>query len=359
MQQKKPNNFRVGLFIFIAFLLFVGAILILGRKRNMFQQTIKISTQFKDVRGLRVGSNVRFTGIDVGAITSITIISDTSVLVTMSMDKNVVPFIKKDSRTTIGTEGLMGSTIVLLLPGSPDSESIQPGDQLPSIEPVDLDDIVAEIQNSSEKISKVADNLIEITEKINRGDGIFGKLFTDSELTREIDETGQNIERISTNLKELSAKINAGEGLIGRILMDTTFANRLDVSTENIATISGNIEELTTRIREGQNTIGQLLADSTSREGLSAMSSDLESAIANLAEVSQKLNDQNNAIHKFIADPEFADSVEVMLDNLNKGILEVTETSEALQRNTLVRMFSKDEEKIRRKEERRKKREEN
>jgi phospholipid/cholesterol/gamma-HCH transport system substrate-binding protein len=359
MKEKAIHNIRVGIFIFIGFLLFVAGILILGRKRNMFQKTIRVTTIFKDIRGLRVGSNIRFTGIDVGAITNIEILSDTAVLVTFSLDKDVVPFVKSDSRTTIGTEGLMGSTIVLLLPGSPNGEPIESGDQISSVEPVDLDDIVTEIKNSSAKISDVADNLIEITEKIKRGDGIFGKLFTDSELTAEIDQTGKNIEKISGDLKELAYKINQGEGLIGRIMMDTTFANRLDISTENIAMISQNLKELTRRINEGEGMLGQLVATDTSEAGISKMTRDLQTAIANLAEVSTKLNDENNALHKFIADTSFADSVEVMLRNLNDGIIEVTEASEALQRNTLVRVFSKDEDKLKKKEQRKQQRNSN
>ena len=82
------------------------------------------------------------------------------------------------------------------------------------------------------------------------------------------------------------------------------------------------------------------------------MSKDLETVLKNLAEVTTKLNDENNALHKFIADPSYADSVEVMLTNLNQGIIEVTQASEAIQRSGLVRAFSKDEEKQKRKEER-------
>jgi len=48
-----------------------------------------------------------------------------------------------------------------------------------------------------------------------------------------------------------------------------------------------------------------------------------------------------------------------MLKNLNAGIIEVTEASEALQRNSLVRAFSKDEEKIKRKEKRKRQRNSN
>ena len=130
MANKRSRSIRVGLFIFLSFVLFVIAILILGRKRNMFQPTIRISTVFRDVRGLKIGNNVRFTGIEVGAVVGISILSDTAVSVELSMDKSVVPYIKKDSKATIGTEGLMGSKIVLILPGSPGSESIQPGDKL-------------------------------------------------------------------------------------------------------------------------------------------------------------------------------------------------------------------------------------
>ncbi len=352
MQQKKLRAIRLGLFIFIAFILFVSAILILGRKTNMFQQSIKISTVFKNVRGLRVGNNVRFTGIDVGAVVNISILSDTAVSVLFSIEKNVIPYIKKDSRATVGTEGVMGNTIVIILPGTPGSAPVEPGDELPSIESVEFDDIIKEIKRSSEKISKVADNLIDITEKINRGDGIFGKLFTDSDLTAEIDRTGRNIQLLSKNLNELSEKINKGEGLIGRILMDTTFADRLDITTENVALISENLQDFTKRVNEGEGILGQLFTDTTTSSFIQ-FSSDLKIILNNLAEVSTKLNDENNALNKFIADTAFADSVGVMLNRLNEGIVEVTEASEAIQRSGLVRAFSKNEEKQQRKEEKR------
>jgi len=356
MSEKKDHIIRLGFFIFVSFLIFVSAILILGRKRNMFQQTVRISAVFKDVRGLRVGNNVRFTGIEVGAITGINILSDTAVSVSLSIDRSVMPYIKTDSRATIGTEGLMGSKIVIILPGTPGSKSIKSGNQLSTIEPVEFDDIVKEIQKSSEKISQVANNLIAITEKINRGDGIFGKLFTDTELTAEIDRTGRNIELLTKNLNELSEKINAGEGLVGRILMDTTFADRLDITTRNLAEISQNLQTFTSGMTQGKGVMGQLFVDTTLIDNFYRSSKNLELLLSNLSEVSTKLNNKDNALNKFIADTAFADSVEVLLLRLNTGVIEVTEASEALQRSGLIRAFSKDEEKLQKKEERKQQR---
>ncbi len=345
MTQDKKISIRVGLFIFISFLLLVGAILILGRKRNMFQQSIKIATVFSNVQGLRVGNNVRFTGIEVGAVSNIKILTDTSALVVLSIDKGAVPFIKKDSRTIIGSEGLMGSKIVMLLPGTPGSPAVEDGDEITSERSIEFDDIIKEIQISGEKISEVANNLIEITGKINRGDGIFGKLFTDSELTQEIDQTGKNIESLSRNLKEVTEKINAGEGLIGHILMDTTFAQKLDETSINVAIISSNIEKLSSRIKNGEGSLGQLFADTTSAKGFIRMSQDLEKAVNNLSEISQKMNDPSNALNQFIADSAFADTLKITFRNLNKGLTEITEASEAVQRSGIVRAFSKDKKK--------------
>lgn len=338
MAKLRTKSFQLGLFIFISFLLFVAGILILGRKRSMFQQTISLTTVFHDVRGLKVGNNVRLTGIDVGAVDDITILSDTAVLVEMVLDKKVVSFIKKDSKATIGNDGLMGSKIVIIMPGSPDASPIEAGDNLPAIESVEIDDIMIEVRNSSEKITQVANNLKEITDKINRGDGIFGKLFTDSDLTSQIDKTGRDISEVMENMNILLEKINSGEGLMGRLLYDEELSSRIDQTTVNLSEVTNNLETFTTRLNQGESVLGQLMSDTS-------FSGNLGATMKNLADVTQKLNSQDNALHKFIDDPEFADSVEVMLYNLNQGILEVTAASKALQRSGLVRAFSKDPEK--------------
>ncbi len=350
MAEIKNRSIRVGLFIFLSFVLFVLAILILGRKRNMFQPTLRIATIFSDVRGLKVGNNVRFTGIEVGAVVGISIISDTAVSVELSIDKHVVPYIKKDSKATIGTEGLMGSKLVMILPGSPGAESIEPGDQLMALNPVEIDDIMKDIKTSSEKISQVSNNLIEITEKINRGDGIFGKLFTDSEIADQIENSGRNIALLSANINQLVSKINSGQGMMGKLFVDTTFADRFDSASVNMVEISHNLEQLTARVNEGEGVFSRLFADTSLTDNFYSASKDLEAILNNLSEVSEKMNSEDNALHKFIADPEFADSVEVMLENLNTAIIEVTAASEALQESGLVRAFSKDKEKLEEKE---------
>ena len=70
-------------------------------------------------------------------------------------------------------------------------------DTLATIEQIDIDEIMQEVKKSSENITVVSSELISITQKINRGDGIFGKIFTDTTFTRNLDATSRNITEIT------------------------------------------------------------------------------------------------------------------------------------------------------------------
>ena len=70
-------------------------------------------------------------------------------------------------------------------------------EMLETIEQIDIDEIMQEVKRSSENITVVSSELISITQKINRGDGIFGKIFTDTTFTRNLDATTKNIAEIT------------------------------------------------------------------------------------------------------------------------------------------------------------------
>jgi phospholipid/cholesterol/gamma-HCH transport system substrate-binding protein len=102
------------MFIAGGVLLFIVIIYLIGGKQNLFTSSMKITTVFTDVKGLQEGANVRFTGIDVGAVNKLDILTDSTVLVEISLDRKVTQFIKKDSRATIASQGLMGNKLVII-----------------------------------------------------------------------------------------------------------------------------------------------------------------------------------------------------------------------------------------------------
>ncbi len=344
MAIRRSSSLRLGIFVTLAIGLFITALLILGRKQNLFQSTVRISTEFKDVQGLKIGNKVRFTGIETGNVVNMTIIADTSVLVEMSIQEEIVPYIKKNSVATIGNEGLMGNKIVIIMPGTPGAESVKRGDKIPSIEQVEIDDIMNEVMKSGQKISIVADNLINITDKIDKGEGIFGKIFTDTSFTRDLDKSARNLTSITHELDDILGKVNRGEGVLGKIFADTLFARKLDSASYSIEEIFQNFEDITRKINQGEGIFGRLFTDTTISNNLYYASRDLQQITGNLVEVTSKINSQDNVLSKIIADPAFADSLEVMMQRLNEGLIEATEASEAIKRSGLIRLFSKKKE---------------
>lgn len=341
MKRSRQANIRLGIYIAGGVVLFILIIYLIGSKQNMFTTNVKITTEFRDVVGLREGASVRFTGIDVGAVSKLTILSDSSVLVEMAIDRKVTSFIKKNSTATIGSQGLMGNKLIILMPGSPDQESIDAGDHLPSVPPVEADEILREIKNSSERITVVSGNLIDITSKMNRGEGIFGKIFTDTAFA-------SNLAKTSHNLRELSDGINRGEGFMGKLLADPLFAAELDSTAHFIAEISENLEGITDKVNRGEGVIGKFFTDTAftinlykASENLSATTVNLEKITANLIEFTETMNTGQGAVNKILADSVFADSLDVTLRNLNQTLIEVRKASETLQHSLFFRGAAK------------------
>src|SRR5436190_18659402 len=109
---------RLGLFVTGGIALFVIAIFIIGRQKNLFNPVFKLTSTFYNVSGLQVGNNIRFSGINVGTVDNISIINDSTVKVDMLINKDVKKFIKSDCIASIGSEGLIGDRIVIISQGS-------------------------------------------------------------------------------------------------------------------------------------------------------------------------------------------------------------------------------------------------
>src|SRR4030065_2015397 len=133
---------RLGLFIAGGFMLFVIAIFIIGKQKNLFNPVFKLTTTFYNVSGLEVGSNIRFSGINVGTVDNIKIINDSTVHVNMLVQKDVQKFIKTDGMVLIGSEGIIGDRVLIITQGSSETKSVKNRQFLASVEPIETDAIM-------------------------------------------------------------------------------------------------------------------------------------------------------------------------------------------------------------------------
>ena len=203
MKEHSQNfKIRLGLFIAIGIFIFVVAIFLIGKQKNLFNPVYSLTTTFYNVSGLQVGNKVRFSGINVGTIDVVEIINDSTVSVTMFIRKDVQKFIKSNSEVSIGSEGLIGDKLLQISQGTSNANFAKDGDALVSNEPIELDEIVASLKFTAENAEIISDELAEIMITINEGEGTLGRLINDSKIAENLSQTMSNLESSSKGLDE-------------------------------------------------------------------------------------------------------------------------------------------------------------
>jgi len=193
---------RLGMFVAGGLALFVLAIFIIGKQKNLFNPVYRLTTSFYNVSGLQVGNNIRFSGIVIGTVDNIAIINDSTVRVDMLIKQEVRRFIKSDSEVAIGSEGLIGDRLIIISQGSFDAPLAREGEQLESVEPVETDAIMSSLKVTAENAEVITQELAEIMTKINSGDGTLGRLIQDTTIARNINQTIINLKKSSKGLDE-------------------------------------------------------------------------------------------------------------------------------------------------------------
>jgi len=264
----------LGFFIVLGLALFVVAIFLIGSRENLFTSTFPLNSEFETVSGLTEGNSVRYAGIDIGTVKEIQILSPNKVLVSMTIQSSVKRFIKKDSEVSISSEGLVGNKIIAISSGLETSPSVESGNYLKSIKPVDIGDIMNNLNESTKEAEKISKEIAEITTKINEGEGTLGQLVNNASLYNTIDSTMRSfagytrtinqllfktshtvdkvsediddftheIRKITTNIADITRKINSSESLVGTLLTDTAFANNLKQVIINANQTTSNLE---------------------------------------------------------------------------------------------------------------------
>ena len=305
----KDNNhqLKLGILITAGLLFFVVSVYLLGKQQNMFSSDMKIKAHFSNIKGIQVGNNVRFSGINIGTVTDIHILSDSIIEVEMAIEKEVAKFIKKDSKVEISNDGLMGNKLVTINPGNGDSDGISEGDELISNNKITSDELLEETKDIIMTTKAVAGNLKEITEKLNNGDGDFSKLLNDDKITSNLEYVSGEMVGLSSDLKEISNKINNGSGDIGKLLNDdqiTQQANAVISKLDSVAYV-------------GQQTID------------------------NLHQTSVQINEGNGVINKLIYDTIWSHQLDTTMVKLNDGIDEAKQAASTIDNSWILNVFSK------------------
>ena len=303
----KPNRQAVvvGLFVSFAALVLIGGILTVGDINSTFTRTISVSTVFDEVEGLQTGANVWFSGVKVGTVKELGFEDGSKVGIELSIDRNAAAFIPEDALAKIGSDGLIGSKLVVLYDGTPGGPPITDGDVLLAGEGVSIEDMKAMLQENNANMLAITTDLKAITARIAAGEGNVGKLLGGEELYTKLDATMSSLETASVSAKSMtgsmatfSAKLNREGSLPNELVTDEVLFASITKSAESLEKTAADASALVAGLEKGitnpDSAVGTLLHD----EGAGA---DLEATLANLNEGSRLLSEDLEAMqHHFL-----------------------------------------------------------
>ena len=304
MRGENKRSVIVGIFVFLGIAILVAGVLTLGGQQKKFVKSIQLKAVFDDIGGLQTGNNIWFSGVKIGTVRKINFYGDSQVEIEMNVEQEVVEFIRKDSKATISSDGLIGNKIIMIYGGTTLAPPVEDGDRLEAVMPLDTDQMMETLQVNNENLVEITGNLKNLTSKLAAGDGMVGAALTDSLLAenfraivKNLDQAAINSNRMIAELQSFSSKLNEEGNLFNELVTDTTMANELKQTMESFKQTAANSEEMTRK----------------------------------LSTITDKFNDPNNSMGMLLNDPEFAETLKSTLENTDSATYNLNRGMEALE----------------------------
>jgi phospholipid/cholesterol/gamma-HCH transport system substrate-binding protein len=267
-KQLRWSKLKAGLVITIAFLALLVAIFFAGNIEKIFSPKTELKVEFRDVRGLRRGAPIWIFGTEVGSVRNIQLDPVRGAIVTISIDKDALTFLKKDSQASILTMGLLGDKYIELSAGSPQAEPLQPGEMIKGTEPIQFSQI---IETTSVAIGKMGDfiNKLDIfVTKMEKGEGTVAKFFADPTIYNNLRKSTETLSVVLEDLKN-------SEGTLKMLIENPSLYKK------TLATIS-SIEEFSRKLNEDSGTLKKLVEDPELYDNLNQAASRLSSILGGI-----------------------------------------------------------------------------
>src|SRR5699024_353794 len=216
----------------------------------------------------------------------------------MSVEEKASYFIKKDAVASINSDGLVGSMVVNIAPGTGDQVPIvTSGDTIQSYSSASTEAMFKTLNKTNENAALLTEDLLKITNEILEGKSTLGMLIKDTVLAHDIHQTIKELKKTSegTNLamskiNSIISKVNYDESAAAVILSDTVAADQmknifanLETSSEEVNAMTKNLEEFVVELKTGKGALHHLTQDE-------AFVKEIDSTMVQIKEASEKLN---------------------------------------------------------------------
>lgn len=262
-QEVRWSQLKVGLIVLIASVVLVTLLFLMTSSAGLgiFSHKLTITTYFENSAGLKAGAPVNLQGVTVGTVKTVTVVAApdrklTPVRVVMKLNEKFSDELKRDSKASLTTIGVLGDTVVDINSQFAVGPPLRDGDELKTLETPSLTDVVKASQGTIESLNVILAKMNTIVDNLQSGKGSIGQLINSPDLYNKANATVDEVHRLTVSL-------NNGKGTMGKLVNDPSLYNRLNETAAKLDNIANELDA-------GKGSAGKLLKDSELYDNLNS-----------------------------------------------------------------------------------------
>jgi phospholipid/cholesterol/gamma-HCH transport system substrate-binding protein len=302
-QEVRWSQLKVGVIVLISTIVLVTLLFLMTSSAGLgvLSHKLTVTTYFENSAGLKTGAAVDLEGVTIGTVKSVTIDNSperklTPVKVVMKLNEKNSSSLKKDSKASLSTVGVLGDTVVDINSQFAAGPPLQDGDELKTTETPSLTDVVKASQGTIESLNVILAKMNVIVDNLQSGKGSVGQLINNPDLYNKADKTVDELLTLEKNL-------NAGRGSIGKLMTDDTMYNRLNDA-------AGKLESIADSLNSGKGTAGMLLKDDS-------LYKNLNSTLVHANSIMEQADAGKGGLGLMLKDPKFRQDLSDTLAQVN------------------------------------------
>ncbi|MDU2063692.1 MAG: MlaD family protein [Sporomusaceae bacterium] len=283
---------KVGAMTLAALTLLAGMIISLSHF-SFGEKGYPVSVLFRDVAGLVPGNIVRYAGVQVGRVETVSI-EPGAIRVVMQIKKDTA--IPAQSHFTIGSDGLLGEKFISIVPpAAADSSMLEPGAIVQGDEPQGLATLIASAE-------KVLGDVHALVQSLN-------DILGDEKVKTALKDSALNAKVITDNLNALSASL--ARMAVNNEQDVNAMVQNMRAMSESLRLVADRVDSMLSRVDNNGQTASDLAAAvhniKLTSDRIEAMAKSLEGVVtdpktaANLKETLQNVHDASEKANKLLS----------------------------------------------------------
>src|SRR5580765_3505562 len=315
------KRFRVGIVVLIALIAVMIGIFMVGQRAHLFVKKFPYETRFDSASGLVAGNPVRLNGVTVGNVLEVILSpdpADRTVRVVYDVDRRAAPRLRKGTRASIKTIGLLGDKYIELEGGTAEEAEVESGGLIPAAPGAGIEKLLEGSGDLLADLGGIARSLKNILKRTEEGKGFLGALTSESE---ESTKLGNGLTGTLASLNSILRRIDSGQGLAGKLLTDEKYGKEttdaLKGAVHSLQSVFARVDE---SLKNNTGAVAALLSDPEGKKKLYGFLDNLSTAASSLATVIGQLEKGNGTLPILLHDEKFGREFTGHLNNFSKSL---------------------------------------